>query len=304
MAIEAGRHVVMVNVEADVLCGPALARRATERGVVSSLAYGDQPALIAEPVDWARARGLPVVAAGKGTRYLPSFHRSTPATMWEHYGLSAEQAATGGMNPKMFNSFLDGTKSAIEMAAVANACGLAVPRDGLAFPRCGVDDLPLVPRPRDQGGQLEAAGVVEVVSSLERDGRAVPPDLRWGAYIVFSAPTDYVARCFSEYGLVTSPCGRYAALYRPYHLIGLELGVSVAPACLRQEATGAPRGGGGHDAATAKRAFAERLLPIGLAQRARLRRAIRQDALLTEADVELDQGHAAMALRAELRPAA
>ncbi len=211
-AIEAGKHVVMVNVEADVLCGPALARRAEAQGVVYSLAYGDQPALIAEQVDWARACGLEVIAAGKGTRYLPAFHRSTPDTVWGHYGITPERAAAGGMNPKMFNSFLDGTKSAIEMAAVANACGLGVPEQGLAFPPCGVDDLPFVLRPAEAGGQLERPGMVEVVSSLERDGRPVHRDLRWGVYVVFGAPSDYAARCFSEYGLVTSPCGRYAAL--------------------------------------------------------------------------------------------
>ena len=187
-AIEAGKHVVMVNVEADVLCGPALARRAAERGVVYSLAYGDQPALIAEQVDWARACGLEVIAAGKGTKYLPAFHRSTPDTVWGHYGITPERAAAGGMNPKMFNSFLDGTKSAIEMAAVANACELGVPEDGLTFPPCGVDDLPFVLRPAEAGGQLERPGMVEVVSSLERDGRPVHRDLRWGVYVVFAAP--------------------------------------------------------------------------------------------------------------------
>ena len=186
-AIEAGKHVVMVNVEADVLCGPALARRAEAQGVVYSLAYGDQPALIAEQVDWARACGLEVIAAGKGTKYLPAFHRSTPDTVWGHYGITPERAAAGGMNPKMFNSFLDGTKSAIEMAAVANACELGVPEDGLKFPPCGVDDLPFVLRPAEAGGQLERPGMVEVVSSLERDGRPVHRDLRWGVYVVFGA---------------------------------------------------------------------------------------------------------------------
>ena len=123
----ARKHIVMVNVEADALAGPWLAARAREAGIVYSLAYGDQPALICEMVDWARAAGFEVVAAGKGTKYLPSYHASTPDTVWQHYGLSAEQAAGGGMNPQMFNSFLDGTKSAIEMAAVANATGLAAP---------------------------------------------------------------------------------------------------------------------------------------------------------------------------------
>ncbi|HEX4884529.1 MAG TPA: Gfo/Idh/MocA family oxidoreductase, partial [Casimicrobiaceae bacterium] len=158
-----GKHVVMVNVEADALAGPLLARRAREAGIVYSLAYGDQPALICEMVDWARAAGFEVVAAGKGTKYLPAYHASTPATVWPHYGFTPEMVAAGDFNAQMFNSFLDGTKSAIEMAAVANATGLAAP-DGLAFPPCGVDDLARVLRPRADGGQLALRGQVEVVS--------------------------------------------------------------------------------------------------------------------------------------------
>ena len=328
-AIEAGKHVVMVNVEADVLCGAALAARAQARGVVYSLAYGDQPALIAEQVDWARACGLEVIAAGKGTKYLPLFHQSTPDTVWGHYGLTPERAAAGGMNPKMFNSFLDGTKSAIEMAAVANACELGVPAAGLRFPACGVDDLPLLLRPAAEGGLLEGPGMVEVISSLERDGRPVYRDLRWGVYVVFKARSAYTARCFAEYGLVTSPCGQYAALYRPYHLIGLELGISVASACLRGEATGAPTGWRGDVAAVAKRdlapgeildgeggycvygglvpaarAFAERLLPIGLAARVRLLRPVPAGGVLTLDDVALEEDSVARLLRDEQRPAA
>jgi predicted homoserine dehydrogenase-like protein len=123
-AIQQGKHIVMVNVEADVLAGPLLAREADQAGVVYSLAYGDQPALICEMVDWARACGFNVIAAGKGTKYMPEYHASTPDTVWGYYGLTEEQARIGGMNPQMFNSFLDGTKSGIEMAAVANATGL------------------------------------------------------------------------------------------------------------------------------------------------------------------------------------
>ena len=119
-----GKHIVMVNVEADVLAGPLLAEEARSAGVVYSLAYGDQPALTAEMVDWARATGFRVVAAGKGTKYLPAYHDVTPAGVWGHYGLTADEAQSAGMNPQMFNSFLDGTKSAIEMAAIANATGL------------------------------------------------------------------------------------------------------------------------------------------------------------------------------------
>jgi predicted homoserine dehydrogenase-like protein len=312
-AIAAGRHVVMVNVEADVLCGPALAARAGRAGVVYSLAYGDQPALIAELVDWARTVGLGVVAAGKGTKYLPSYHYSTPDTVWQHYGLTAHQARLAGMNSKMFNSFLDGTKSAIEMAAVANATGLAVQEKGLGFPPCGVHHLPLVLRPEAEGGQLERAGVVEVVSSIERDGRPVHEDLRWGVYVTFEAPTDYTTRCFAEYGLVTDPSGRIGALWRPYHLIGLELGVSVASAALRREPTGCPRAWNGDVAAVAKRdlapgevldgeggfcvygrvlpaarAQAMGALPLGFSKGAILARPVAKDAILTMADAMLD----------------
>jgi predicted homoserine dehydrogenase-like protein len=318
----------MVNVEADALCGPLLARRCREAGVVYSLASGDQPALICELVDWARANGLPVVAAGKGTRYLPRYHRSTPETVWEDYGISPEAAARGGMKAQMFNSFLDGTKSAIEMAAVANATGLAAPSGGLAFPPCGADDLPRVLRPRAAGGVLERAGQVEVVSSLERDGSPVPRDLRWGVYVVFEAPSEYAARCFAEYGLVTDDSGRFSALFRPYHLIGLELGTSVASVGLRREPTGAPRGWHADAVATAKRDLAAgelldgeggflvhgklmpavesrrlRALPIGLAHRVRLVRPVRAGDPLCQDDVALDEASAPVRARREMEAA-
>src|SRR5437764_1410191 len=183
-AIAHGKHIVMVNVEADVLAGPLLARQAKAAGVVYSMAYGDQPALITEMVDWARASGFDVAAAGKGTKYLPAYHASTPETVWEHYGVTPEEAEHAGMNPRMFNSFIDGTKSAIEMAAVANATGLTAAPDGLSFPPCGVDDLARVLRPASEGGQLHHRGQVEVISSLDRDGRPVPRDLRWGVFVI------------------------------------------------------------------------------------------------------------------------
>lgn len=327
-AIAGGKHVVMVNVEADVLAGPLLAKRAAEAGVVYSLAYGDQPALIAEMVDWARAIGMTVVAAGKGTKYLPEYHASTPETVWGYYGLTPEQAKAGGMNPQMFNSFLDGTKSAIEMAAVANATGLSVPRAGLSFPACGVDDLPYVMRPRNDGGGLERSGQVEVVSSLERDGRPVHRDLRWGVYVVFEAPNPYTARCFREYGLVTDPSGTRGALYKPYHLIGLELNISILSAALRGEATGAPTGFRGDAVATAKRALkagevldgeggacvwgklmpaADSLahggLPIGLAHKMALVRDVPAGQPLTWQDVALDESDATYRFRREMEAA-
>ncbi|MFN7221571.1 MAG: NAD(P)H-dependent oxidoreductase, partial [Burkholderiales bacterium] len=203
------KHIVMVNVEADALAGPLLAQRAREAGIVYSLAYGDQPALICEMVDWARAAGFQVVAAGKGTKYLPAYHASTPETVWGHYGFTPEMVAGGDFNAQMFNSFLDGTKSAIEMTAVANATGLTPAPSGLEFPPCGVDDLATVLRPRNEGGVLHHRGQVEVISSLNRDGSPVFRDLRWGVYVTFSADSEYVRRCFKEYGLVTDASGEY-----------------------------------------------------------------------------------------------
>jgi predicted homoserine dehydrogenase-like protein len=249
----AGKHLVAVNVEADALCGPMLARAAADAGVVYSLAYGDQPALVCEQVDWARSCGFEVVAAGKGTKHHPTYHSSTPDTIWDYYGLTAEQAAAAGMNSQMFNSFLDGTKSAIEMCAIANATGLSAAPDGLAFPPCGVDDLPHILRPTADGGVLHHKGQVEVVSSLEVDFRPVFRDLRWGVYVVLEAPNDYAADCFAQYGLRTDSSGRYAAMYKPYHLIGLELNMSILSAALRGEPTGCPIGWQADVVSTAKR---------------------------------------------------
>ena len=237
-AFGSGKHIVMVNVEADVLAGPLLAREADAAGVVYSMGYGDQPALVCELVDWARAAGFEVVAAGKGTKYLPAYHASTPDTVWDHYGLSAEEAEEAGMNPQMFNSFLDGTKSGIEMTAIANATGLEPSPDGLAFPDVPTHALQDVLIPAEDGGVLHHKGQVEVISSLNRDGTEIADNLRWGVYVVFEAPNDYARACFAQYGLRTDPTGRYAALYRPYHLIGLELGISVLSAALRGEPTG------------------------------------------------------------------
>src|SRR5207253_7825324 len=134
------------------LAGPLLARRAAEAGIVYSMAYGDQPALIAEMVDWARTTGFEVVCAGKGTKYLPEYHQSTPNTVWDYYGFTQDQVVSGDFNAQMFNSFLDGTKSAVEMAAVCNSTRLEPARRGLTFPPCRVDDLATLLRPQSDGG--------------------------------------------------------------------------------------------------------------------------------------------------------
>lgn len=327
-AIGAGRHVVNVTVEADALVGPALAARARAAGVVYTLAYGDQPALICELVDWARLCGLPIVAAGKGTKYLPSYHASTPETVWQHWGIDLDHAMKHGLNPTMFNSFLDGTKSAIEMAAVADATGLEPQKDGLRFPPAGEHDLASVCTHEDDGGALQARATLETVSSLHRDGSEVERDLRWGVYVVFEAPSDYVAERFGEYGLSTDPSGRFAALWRPYHLIGLELAPSIARAALLEEATGTPArfvadvvavakrdleagetldGEGGYcvwgKLRPAREAVDAGELPIGLAHDVVLRRNVAAGETLARADVGLDATSTIVALRDEMEAA-
>ena len=321
-AIAAGKHLVMVNVEADVLAGAALAHEARAAGLVYSMAYGDQPALTAEIVDWARASGFSVVCAGKGTKYRPHYHRSTPETVWENMGFDPAKARADGMNPKMFNSFVDGTKSALEMAAIANACGLTPPSDGLLFPPCGVDDLAQILRPASEGGVLEGKGMVETVSSEERDGRPVFRDLRWGVYAVFEAPNDYAAGCFRQYGMNTDASGRYSAMYKPFHLIGMELGISVLSAALLGQATGETRDFAGDVVATAKRdmkagevldgeggycvwgklvpaarSLREGLLPIGLADRVALTRDVKAGETLAHADVSIPEDDEVAAYR-------
>ena len=251
-----GKHVVNVTVEADAFCGPLLARKAQQAGVVYSLAFGDQPALICDLVDWARTCGFPVVAAGRGHKWLPHFTESTPETVWGNYGLTPEQAKRGGLNPKMFNSFLDGSKPSIESSAVANATGLAVPSDGLLYPPASVEDIPFVTRPKSEGGVLERKGMVEVVSSLEADGRKIPYDIRMGVWVTVEAETEYIKNCFEEYNAHTDPSGRYFTLYKRWHLIGLEVGMSVASVALRGEPTGVATCWNADVVATAKRDLA------------------------------------------------
>jgi predicted homoserine dehydrogenase-like protein len=326
-AIAHKRHVIMVCVEADVLAGPLLAKKAQEAGVVYSLAYGDQPAIICELVDWARTCGFPVVCAGKGTRYHPSFHESTPETVWQHFGWTAETAAKAGANPKMFNSFIDGTKSGIEMTAVCNATGLVPPPDGLGFPPVPAAEIAKFLKPKADGGTLAYKGTVEVISSLNRDKTPVPHHLQMGVYVTYEAPSEYTQRCFNEYWLLPDETGKYAGLYRPLHLIGLELGVSVASIMLRGEPTGSPTGWQADVVATAKRdlkagevldgeggymvwgkivpsatSLAKNGLPLGLAHM-KLVRPVAKGQLVTWADVEVDLTDFTVRFRREMEAA-
>jgi predicted homoserine dehydrogenase-like protein len=328
-AFRHGKHVVNVTVEADCFCGPVLAQKAKEAGVVYSLAYGDQPALICDLVDWARTAGFPVVAAGRGHKWLPHFAQSTPETVWGYYGLTPEQAKVGGLNPKMFNSFLDGSKPAIETSAVCNATGLTPAPEGLTYPAGAVDEIPSLMRPKSEGGVLHHKGQVEVVSSLNIDGTPIPYDIRFGVFVVFEAETDYIKRCFEEYGVKTDPSGRYACLYKRWHLIGLEVGISVASVGLREEPTGCATGWRADAVATAKKdlkagevldgeggytvvgrltpadvSLRENLLPLGLAHGWKMLNPVKAGQPLRWSDVAFDASSTAVRVRREMESAA
>lgn len=325
-AIAAGKHVIMVNVEADVLCGPILAQRAKEAGVVYSMAYGDQPAAICELVDWVHASGFELVAAGKGMNFAPPYRYSTPDTVWSFFGWSEEEVAAGDFNPKMYNSFTDGTKAAIEMAAVANATGLDCPDDGLAFHPAGLQDLAEVFKPEAEGGRLSKPGLVDIAASREPDGRVVLNNIQYGMFVTFRAPSEYTRACFQQYGLMTDASGWYGSMWRPFHLIGLETSVSVLSACLRGEATGSSTRWRGDAVATAKGDFAAgeyldgeggykvwakaiparqsealNALPIGLAHHIRLKRPVKKDQVVSLEDVEIVEDRDIFALREEQR---
>jgi predicted homoserine dehydrogenase-like protein len=320
-----GKHVVNVTVEADAFCGPLLAQKAADAGLVYSMAFGDQPALICDLVDWARTCGFPVTAAGRGHKWLPHFSESTPETVWGNYGLTPEQASRGGLNPKMFNSFLDGSKPSIECTAVANATGLHVPSNGLLYPPASVEDIPYVTRPKSEGGVLERKGMVEVISSLEADGRVIPYDIRMGVWVTVEAETDYIKHCFEEYNAHTDPSGRYFTLYKRWHLIGLEVGMSVASVALRGEATGVAQGWHADVVATAKRdlkagemldgeggytvwgkllpaSTSSRMggLPLGLAHQVKLVRDVKKGQSLCWDDVAMDTLLPAYKIRREM----
>jgi predicted homoserine dehydrogenase-like protein len=327
-AIENSKHIVMVNVESDAVAGPLLARKAKQAGVIYSLAWGDQPALIADHVDWARAAGFKVVAAGKGTRYHPTYHQSTPDTVWDILDKYMKIKDRNSINPKMFNSFVDGTKSGIEMTAVCNATGLQSQAEGLSFPPATRFEHAEICKPKSDGGKLEKAGVTEVTSSVYRDGTDVPHSLVMGTYVVFETDSAYSEECFREYSMLPDKTGKYASLYRPIHMIGLELGISVASAALRKEATGAPIAFNSDVVATAKRkltagemldgeggfcvwgkqtpaqaSLQNGYLPLGLAHHVKLKTDIAEGQRIKWEDVDYDPDSLAVRVRREMEAA-
>ena len=312
--IKKKKHIILVNVEADVTCGKYLSDLAKQNGVICSMAYGDQPSLILEQIEWARLNGFLVTCAGKGTKYHPAFEYSTPDTVWEHYGLTKERAEIeSGMNPKMFNSFLCGDKSAIEMCAVSNASNLKCPTNGLTFPPVGVYDIAKKLIPKSDGGLIDYEGQVEVISSIDLEKKTIPNDLRWGVYIVIKAQNKYVKNCFKDYGMATDASGNYSAIWRPYHYIGLELAQSIYSIALDKKATGFTKnynadvasyakkdlkigekldGEGGFCSRgkliTSKKSKEEKILPLGLTDGAEVIKNIKKDEVIKISDVKLN----------------
>ena len=311
--IQSKKNIIMVNVEADVLCGKYLSDLAKENNVIYSMAYGDQPSLILEQIEWARLNGFFVTCAGKGTKYHPSFEYSTPENVWNNYGMTAGEAKNAGMNPKMFNSFVTGDKSSIEMAAVINASGLKCPKNGLTYPPVGVYDIANKLIPKDNGGFIDHEGQVEVISSIDRNKIQIENDLRWGVYIVIKAQNNYVKDCFKEYGMVTDNSGEYSAIWRPYHYVGLELAQSIYSIALDKKSTGHTKffnadvvsiakkdlssgeildGEGGFTSrgrlVTSRNSIDSNFLPLGLSDGAKTKKSIKKDEFIKIDDVEIN----------------
>jgi predicted homoserine dehydrogenase-like protein len=332
-ALEAGKHVVMVTVEADALLGQALRELADNKGLVYSLGYGDEPACLCEQIDWARTAGFEVVCAGKCVSYKPEKRYSTPETGWKYYGLSEEQVATGNYNLKMYNSFADGTKSVTEMCSVANACNLAPPSDGLKYPAIEYKDMPVLLKPRSDGGILEHSGTIEVLSSEKPDGTPLKQSVRWGIYVVFKGQSEYVRHFLTDFSrehrIITDSSGEYSLMYRPTHLIGLELSISVASAALFGVPTGSPKslvadvatvakkdlkpgdvldGEGGYTVygqlVPATQSLKGRFLPIGLSNKTEISRPVVKDSIITYDDVIMDESRFSYRIRRSIEEGA
>ena len=299
-AIQNGKHVVMLNVEADVTFGPILVRMGRSAGVVYTGSAGDEPGAIMELYDFARSLGFEVVAAGKG-KNNPLELLATPDSL-------ADEAASKQMNPKMLASFVDGTKTMVEMAAVANATGMTPDKPGMHGPEETVPDrLASLFSLEEEGGILKSYDTVDYV-------RGVAP----GVFIIVRSEAEPVRETLEYLGQGAGP--NYV-LYRPYHLTSLETPMSVARAALYGEPTIAPQETPSAEVvAVAKRDLkpgetlgsigsadyysciysvseARDMLPIGLAEGARTTGPVEQGDIITRASVELAEGTFVQSLR-------
>ncbi|WP_340101816.1 SAF domain-containing protein [Salinibaculum salinum] len=302
-AIDAGNDVVMVSVEVDVTIGPLLAQFAEHRGVTYSMAYGDEPAQVVELCDWAGAQGLDIVAAGQGTELTFQPH-ATHEDSLQRYDLPDSFIENSKPNARMYNTFLDGTKVAVELCAAANALGYSIDTDGVHMPETDKDGLLETLRPTEDGGVLDQKGVIDSVT---------PTDKNPSAFVVTEATNEATQEYLSQrYNINTVNDGKYQLFHRPYHL-PQETIVSVAMAGLHDQPTGvvtqqttevvaaAKRdlepgetivGGGGdtiygqlQDATVAEEAD---LVPFELLAGAEVTQPVSTDQPITAADVSLD----------------
>lgn len=323
-AIESRKSIVMATVEAECVVGPLLSKMAKEKGVVYSQAYGDQPALICELYDWAVSSGFKVVAAGEGTAARLEWRHATPDDALQRFGFTQEEIGRLRMNPKMYNTFLDTTKCAVEMVAVCNATGLKPDVRGMHFPLGSVRNVPKLLSLKKDGGILENEGIVDVITRVRADGKRIRNDIRWGVFVVVTSDSRDVRGLFRTYEAPRGGRGKNALVYRPYHWAGLEASISLIRAALCHEPTGAPLpskpsaevltaskkqlnpgdildGGGGYAAyglaEKAETARTENLLPLGLAESIRVVKKVPPDYVIRYDDVELNEESFLLKLR-------
>ena len=323
-AIDNHRHVVMLNVEADVVVGPILAERARRADVVYTLAAGDQPGAIFELAEWAQTLGFRVVCAGRGTVLFPDDHHATPDTY-------REQAARNRNNPKMYCSFRDGSKSQTEMAAVSNVLRMPPEIRGMHEPYCRWQDLGRVFSLEKDGGILRSDGVIDMANAVDASGHYVDEDKVFpGIFVVVTSDHPGVRSSMGSlfepgFGGTAQQWGPNWGLFRPYHLACVEVPMSVARAVFQARPTGDLRGGMVAELiAVAKRdlkpgdeldgaggyavyglseryevAREQRLLPLGFAYGGRVKRSVARDQALSWADVEVPRSGFLYKLRVE-----
>ncbi|HWJ86734.1 MAG TPA: homoserine dehydrogenase [Pelagibacterium sp.] len=208
LGMEHGKHLVMMNVEADVTIGPWLKHEADRLGVLYSVGAGDEPSSCMELIEFTSALGLEIVAAGKG-KNNPLDHDAVPADY-------LEEAARRNMNPRMLVEFIDGSKTMVEMAAIANATGLVPDIPGMHGPNADRDTLAKVLIPEADGGVLTRSGVVDYTI-----GKGVAP----GVFVIAKGTHPRIVERMDDLKVGKGP---YYAFYRPYHLTSLEVPLTAA----------------------------------------------------------------------------
>lgn len=289
----AGKDIAMLNVECDVTVGLLLATLASRLGRVYTVCRGDEPVECKSLVDYVRDIGFEVVCAGKG-KNNPLDPSATPASV-------AETAEAKGMNPHMLASFVDGTKTMIEMAALANGADLKVPVRGMSGPPCTVESLAETFRPAADGGVLPRSGVVDYCT-----GPVAP-----GVFVIGRSDHPVVV---AEMAYLSAGKGPYYTFYRPYHLASIEAPLTVAEAVLDRRPSLAPTAWNAEVITVAKRDLVEGEvvdgiggetvygvtdsaenaragghIPLGLATGATVLRDVPAGTALTGADLAVDQ---------------